>query len=796
MKKIIGVIACGLFLNAAAASSQVTDKEKVQMEKRIEKLIKKMTLEEKVGLLHGNSKFYVAGVERLGIPEWSLSDGPHGVRAEINRHDWAYAGWTNDSASYFPTGTAFAAAWNPELAYRRGEVLGEEARWRKKDVLLGPGVNIIRSPLCGRNFEYMSEDPYMNSVLAVAYIKGLQSRDVACSVKHFAVNNQETNRTTVDVECSERALREIYLPAFKAAVQEGGALTVMAAYNKFRGEFCAENNYLVRKILRNEWGFDGVYVTDWGAAHSTVPSMEAGLDLEMGTLIDKYEDWYYANPLIEAVKSGKIPMSLVDEKVGDVLRVMIKTNVLDPKKRFGPGSMNTKEHQQATYDAAAEAIVLLKNQNNLLPLDFSSIKSLAVIGDNATRKHSNGGLSSEIKAVYEVTPLEALRAKWGDKVDIRFAQGYEKLSTFVEGSNNGQSSGTFSSKTQESDALLKEAVEVARTSDVALLVCGLNHDYDTESFDRLNMDIPYGQVELIQEVVKANPRTIVVMIAGSPLNMAAVDICSPAIVWAWFNGMEGGNALVDVLSGKVNPSGKMPFTTPVSLDQSPAHALGNFPGRDLKVNYEEDILVGYRWFDTKGLPVVYPFGYGLSYTTFNYSNLNTDKKTYDQADTIQATFTLTNTGDREGAEVAQLYVSDPVCSVMRPVKELKGFKKVFLKPGESRRITLDIPVSSLAFYSEAQSQFVVEPGEFILQLGASVSDIKQRIMRCGKERDLHIACYKGNRLYGFFQVTAGPHIGHAYGLQRIQRIREGYLSIVIGMIIGKRYQIRTHINQI
>ena len=727
MKKIIGVIACGLFLNAAAASSQVTDKEKVQMEKRIEKLIKKMTLEEKVGLLHGNSKFYVAGVERLGIPEWSLSDGPHGVRAEINRHDWAYAGWTNDSASYFPTGTAFAAAWNPELAYRRGEVLGEEARWRKKDVLLGPGVNIIRSPLCGRNFEYMSEDPYMNSVLAVAYIKGLQSRDVACSVKHFAVNNQETNRTTVDVECSERALREIYLPVFRAAVQEGGALTVMAAYNKFRGEFCAENNYLVRKILRNEWGFDGVYVTDWGAAHSTVPSMEAGLDLEMGTLIDKYEDWYYANPLIEAVKSGKIPMSLVDEKVGDVLRVMIKTNVLDPKKRFGPGSMNTKEHQQATYDAAAEAIVLLKNQNNLLPLDFSSIKSLAVIGDNATRKHSNGGLSSEIKAVYEVTPLEALRAKWGDKVDIRFAQGYEKLSTFVEGSNNGQSSGTFSSKTQESDALLKEAVEVARTSDVALLVCGLNHDYDTESFDRLNMDIPYGQVELIQEVVKANPRTIVVMIAGSPLNMAAVDICSPAIVWAWFNGMEGGNALVDVLSGKVNPSGKMPFTTPVSLDQSPAHALGNFPGRDLKVNYEEDILVGYRWFDTKGLPVVYPFGYGLSYTTFNYSNLNTDKKTYDQADTIQATFTLTNTGDREGAEVAQLYVSDPVCSVMRPVKELKGFKKVFLKPGESRRITLDIPVSSLAFYSEAQSQFVVEPGEFILQLGASASDIKQRI---------------------------------------------------------------------
>ena len=721
MKKIIGVIACGLFLNAAAASSQVTDKEKVQMEKRIEKLIKKMTLEEKVGLLHGNSKFYVAGVERLGIPEWSLSDGPHGVRAEINRHDWAYAGWTNDSASYFPTGTAFAAAWNPELAYRRGEVLGEEARWRKKDVLLGPGVNIIRSPLCGRNFEYMSEDPYMNSVLAVAYIKGLQSRDVACSVKHFAVNNQETNRTTVDVECSERALREIYLPAFKAAVQEGGALTVMAAYNKFRGEFCAENNYLVRKILRNEWGFDGVYVTDWGAAHSTVPSMEAGLDLEMGTLIDKYEDWYYANPLIEAVKSGKVPMSLVDEKVGDVLRVMIKTNVLDPKKRFGPGSMNTKEHQQATYDAAAEAIVLLKNQNNLLPLDFSSIKSLAVIGDNATRKHSNGGLSSEIKAVYEVTPLEALRAKWGDKVDIRFAQGYEKLSTFVEGSNNGQSSGTFSSKTQESDALLKEAVEVARTSDVALLVCGLNHDYDTESFDRLNMDIPYGQVELIQEVVKANPRTIVVMIAGSPLNMAAVDICSPAIVWAWFNGMEGGNALVDVLSGKVNPSGKMPFTTPVSLDQSPAHALGNFPGRDLKVNYEEDILVGYRWFDTKGLPVVYPFGYGLSYTTFDYKNAKLSKDKIASNESVTLSFDIANTGKMDGDEVAQIYIKNPN-DPAGPLKAMKAFKRVNVKAGSAQPVSIQLEPKAFQSFNDNTQTMEVRPGKYQILYGGSSDD--------------------------------------------------------------------------
>ena len=728
MNKIISAF-CGLLLiGTFTSSAQQSDNQKQQMEnKRIERLIKKMTLEEKVGMLHGNSKFYVDGVERLGIPEWSLSDGPHGVRAEINRHDWAYAGWTNDSASYFPTGTAFAATWNPRLAYRRGEVLGEEARWRQKDVLLGPGVNIIRSPLCGRNFEYMSEDPFMNSVMAVAYIQGLQSRDVACSVKHFAVNNQETNRTTVDVECSERALREIYLPAFKAAVQEGGALTVMAAYNKFRGDFCAENHYLARKILRNEWGFDGVYVTDWGAAHRTVPSMQAGLDLEMGTLIEKYEDWHYANPLIEAVRSGQIPESLVDEKVANVLRVMLRTKVLDPKKRFGPGSINTPEHQQATYEAAAEAIVLLKNNQELLPLQLDKVKRIAVIGDNATRKHSNGGLSSEIKAPYEVTPLEAFQQKWGDKVEIRFAQGYEKLSTFIEGSNNGQSSGQFSARQQENDNLLREAVELARESDIAIIVGGLNHDYDTESFDRMDMNLPYGQVELIQEVVKVNPHTVVVMMAGSPLNLAAVDICAPAIVWGWFNGMEGGNALADALTGVVNPSGKMPFTTPISLEQSPAHALGNFPGRDLKVNYEEDILVGYRWFDTKGLPVLYPFGYGLSYTTFDFGSLTTDKKEYKQGETIRATFTLTNSGQRAGAEVAQLYVSDPVCSVLRPLKELKGFEKCFLQPGEKQEVTIEVPVEQLAFWSDQQQAFVVEPGEFILQVGASASDLRQSV---------------------------------------------------------------------
>ncbi|MCD7915929.1 MAG: glycoside hydrolase family 3 C-terminal domain-containing protein [Tannerellaceae bacterium] len=727
MKKWVGCLLVLLVFTGNGLYAQNFYEKDPKVEKRIENLIKRMTLKEKVGMLHGNSKFYVSGVPRLGIPEWSLSDGPHGVRAEINRHDWAYAGWTNDSATYFPTGTAFAAAWNPELAYRRGEVLGEEARAREKDVLLGPGVNIIRSPLNGRNFEYMSEDPFLSARLAVPYIQGLQSRDVAASVKHYALNNQETERTTIDVYASERALREIYLPAFKAAVEESGALTVMAAYNKFRGEWCAENTYLVRDILKGEYGFDGVYLTDWNAAHSTVKSAFAGLDLEMGTDIPNYDDWYFANPLIEAVERGEIPESLVDEKVANVLRVMIRTNVLDPKKRFNQGSINTPEHQQEAYQSAIEAVVLLKNENSLLPLDLNKINSVAVIGDNATRKHSDGGLSSEIKALYEITPLEGIRNRWGDKVQVNFAQGYEKTSTFIEGANNGQSAGYFTDGGGINEQLLDEAIEVARNSDVALIFCGLNHDYDTESFDKLYMDLPYGQVKLIQEISKVNPNTVVIMIAGSPVDMVATSIVAPAILWGWFNGMEAGHAFADVLSGVANPSGKMPFTIPYSLDQIPAHAYNNFPGRKGIVNYDEDILVGYRWFDTKNQPVVYPFGHGLSYTDFLFDNFMTDKKEYGQEDSIHVLFTLSNTGSHRGAEVAQIYVSDVDASVLRPVKELKGFRKVFLNPGESEAVEITIPVAELGFYDETQKRFVTEPGEFIIHIATSAEEIKNSL---------------------------------------------------------------------
>ncbi|WP_240348397.1 glycoside hydrolase family 3 C-terminal domain-containing protein [Longitalea arenae] len=704
-----------------AGYAQRSEKAGITTEQKIRALISEMTLREKVSLLHGNSKFNVSGIKRLGIPEWALSDGPHGVRAEVNRHDWAYAGWTNDSATCFPPGTALAATWNPALAYKQGLVLGEEARFRKKDILLGPGVNIIRSPLCGRNFEYMSEDPLLVSRMAVAYIKALQSKDVAASVKHWLANNQEEHRDSVDVTMSERALREIYLPAFKASVMEGGAYTVMAAYNRFRGEWCSENDYLNREILRKEFDFKGVLMTDWSAAHTTVKAALTGLDLEMGTDKKDYNEWYFADPLIKAVEEGKVPVSVVDEKVANVLRVMFHTKVFDEQKRE-KGIMNTAEHQQAAYNSAAEAAVLLQNNGKLLPLHFDKIRSIAVIGDNATRKHCSGGLSSEVKTLYEITPLQALQQKFGAQVKINYAQGYEKQSTFREGNNSGQSG---SSKVNWK--LIDEAVALARESDLVLFFGGLNHDFDTESSDKQNMDLPYGQEILIHEVAKANPKTVVVIIAGSPVELAGIVHRVPAIVWSWFGGMEAGNAVVDVLSGKVNPSGKLPFTLPVSLAQSPAHALGNFPGSNLKVNYEEDILVGYRWFDTKKIQPQFPFGYGLSYTNFSISHFSTDRTSYGKNETIRVKFTIKNTGSVYGAEVVQLYVSDPVCSVLRPEKELKAFQKVFLKPGETKTVEIPVKVADLAFYDESKKAWNTEAGEYILQLGNSSRAIFQKI---------------------------------------------------------------------
>jgi beta-glucosidase len=520
---------------------------------------------------------------------------------------------------------------------------------------------------------------------------------------------------------SERALREIYLPGFKAAVTEGGAYTVMAAYNKFRGDWCSENEYLNREILRKEFGFKGVLMTDWAAAHSTVKAALTGLDLEMGTDIKDYNEWYFANPLIRAVEEGKVPMSVVDEKVANVLRVMFNIKMFDEEKRE-KGKMNTPEHQQAAYNAAAEAAVLLQNNGNLLPINFSKIKSIAVIGDNATRTHCSGGLSSEIKTLYEITPLQALQTKFGATIKINFAQGYEKQSTFKEGGNSGQTN------TDKVDwKLIEEAVKVAKESDVVFIFGGLNHDFDTESSDRQSMDLPYGQDVLIREVAKANPKTVLVIIAGSPVKLSGIVHRVPSILWSWFGGMEAGNAVADLLSGKVNPSGKLPFTIPVTLDQSPAHALGNFPGRDLKVNYEEDILVGYRWFDTKKIQPQFPFGFGLSYTSFSISNFLANKKSYAKNETILVKCTIKNTGSTYGAEVVQLYASDPVCSVLRPEKELKSFEKIFLKPGEAKTVEMRVKVADLAFYDETKKAWNTESGEYILQLGNSSRNIAQKL---------------------------------------------------------------------
>lgn len=680
----------------------------------INKLLSQMTLEEKVTLLHGNSTFYVGGVPRLGIPEWAMSDGPHGVRAEFNRHDWQYAGWTTDSATYLPTGTAIAATWNVDLCRSRGETLGEEARWRGKDVLLGPGVNIIRSPLCGRNFEYLSEDPYLAGELAAAYVAGLQSRHVAACVKHFAANNQERWRLENSSQLSARALHEIYLPAFKAAVTKGGSLCVMSGYNRVNGIFCAENALLARDILKGEWGFEGVYMSDWGAAQSTVASALNGLDVEMGTWAGHYDDWYFSRALLQAVRAGEVPMSVINDKVRRVLRVMYRTRMIGGQRRFGPGSINTAEHQHEAYREAAESIVLLQNTGGVLPIEKSSISSVAVIGDNATRCHSFGGMSSEIKTPFEVTPLQGLQDRLaGTAIDVRFAQGYVAVprDSVVA--------------TAVADSLIAQAVAVARASDVAIVCCGLNHYYDAENVDRDDMALPYGQAALIQAVSRANPRTIVVVVAGSPVDLVSPSLCAPALVWCWLGGMEVGHALADVLLGEVNPSGKLPFTVGYTLDQYGPHALGCFPGNEREVTYDEDIYVGYRWFEAKGLPTLYPFGHGLSYTQFAYGEPKLSASSIAQGDTLTVSVPVTNIGGMAGKEVVQLYVEDVACGVDRPRKELKRFAKLALQPGQTSQAVFMLTAADLAFYDERQARWTAEPGEFRIHLGASSADVRQ-----------------------------------------------------------------------
>ena len=686
---------------ASATETQVYLDPSRPIEARVDDLLSRLTLEEKISIIHADSKFTTAAIPRLGIPRRWLSDGPHGVREDIGPDSWQPAGHTDDFSTAMPSGICLAATWNPALAFNDGEAIGQEARARGKDIMLGPGVNILRTPLCGRNFEYLGEDPFLTSRIAVGYIRGEQSQDISSCVKHFALNNQEFERDSINVEVDERALREIYLPAFKAAVQEAGVWSVMGAYNQFRGQHCCENDYLLSKILKDEWGFKGLVVSDWGGAHDTRECALNGLDLEMGTNA-AYDNFYFAQPYLDALKSGSLPMSGLDEQVRRNLRVMFATRVFDPNRKIG--SLNTAAHQAVARQVAEEGIVLLKNKNHILPLNEAKIKTIAVIGENAVRLQTPGGESSGIKAFYEIPPLEGIVKRVGKNVNIIFSEGYQK-----EGSVE----------------LTARAIAAAKMADVVIYIGGLNHDpgFDCEGTDRKDMKLPYGQDELISKIVAVNPNTIVVL-EGTMVEMDSWLDQVPAVLQVWYPGMEGGNALAKILFGDVNPSGKLPCTIPKRIGDSPAHALDAYPGANGTVTYAEGLLVGYRWFDTKKVEPQFPFGYGLSYTTFAYSNLKLVESNGDASGTILTVqFEIKNTGSRPGAEVAELYVHQNNPGLPRPEKELKGFTKVLLKAGETQSVSIPLDRNAFAFYRPEQKSWIAEKDAFEISVGSSSRDL-------------------------------------------------------------------------
>jgi len=700
---------CGILMLAFFNYANAQSKAVSSTDAKINAIIKKLTLEEKISLLHANGIFSAGGIKRLGIPHIMTDDGPLGVREDV-LEGWGSANLTTDSATFFPNGSALAATWNPDLAYRYGHDMAEEARVRGKNVMLAPAFNICRTPLCGRTYEYYSEDPFLNARLAVQSVRGIQSQHVAACVKHFAVNNQEIERGRISVDIDERALREIYLPAFKAAITEGNAWTIMSAYNKIRGTYCSENDYLLQKILKGEWGFKGIVISDWGGTHSTVAAANNGLDLEMGSN-PPYNTYYFADKLLDSVKAGKVSVKVIDEKVHRILWVLYHT---DMSANLPKGSINTPAHSKTVYDIAAESIVLLKNDKHLLPLNTSAIKSLAVIGDNATRTFHLGGFGAGVKAKYEVTALAGLQNRLGKTIDIKYAKGYSGAYRF--GSNK-----TF----KPDSTLMAQAVATAKSTDMAILFVGGNRDYESESQDRKDLSLPFAEQALVDAVTAANPNTIIVVVGGAPYDIGKIKESNHTIVWSWYNGSENGNALADVLIGKINPSGKLPFTFPAALKDSPAHALNAYPGENLKVDYKEGILVGYRWFDTKKIDPLYCFGYGLSYTNFAYSDFGTNKKSYKPADHIIATLKVKNTGKYAGKETVQLYVSKTGSVVERADKELKAFKKISVAVGETATVTLNIPVKDLAYYDVKTSKWVVEPGKYKLLAGTSSRDIEQ-----------------------------------------------------------------------
>ena len=726
--KFLATLFLACSISTVSAQTPVYMDDAQPIEARVKDALSRMTLEEKVALCHAQSKFSSAGVPRLGIPELWMSDGPHGVRAEINWNDWGYANWTNDSITAFPALTCLAATWNPDMSAKYGKAIGEEARYREKDVLLGPGVNIYRTPMNGRNFEYMGEDPYLASVMCVPYIQELQKNGVAACVKHYALNNQELWRGHIDVNLSDRALHEIYLPAFKAAVEEGGAWSIMGAYNKIRGQHACHNDFTLNKILKDDWKFDGCVITDWGGAHDTYEAAVNGLDIEMGSYTNgltsesvfTYNDYYLANPYLQMLKDGKVPMSTIDDKASRILRLIFRT-AMNRQKPYG--SVATEEHYAAAREIGNEGIVLLKNAPvvkkgaPLLPIDAAKYQNILVVGDNAVRLLNQGGGSSELKVKDMVSPLDGLRAAYGDKV--AYAKGYAAGRPMYGRADEIPQNVV--------DSLRAEAVEMAKKADLVVLVGGLNknHFQDCEGGDRLEYGLPFGQDELIEALLGVNKNLVLVLLSGNAVEMPWVSRV-PAIVQGWYLGSMGGKSLADILSGAVNPSGKLPFSFPAKLTDCGAHAFDelSYPGDSIKQEYKEDILVGYRWHDTKKVPALFPFGHGLSYTTFTYGKPVASAKAMAADGTLTLTVAVKNTGSVAGKEIVQLYIGDDKCSVLRPVKELKHFAKVALAPGEEKNVTFTLTPDDLKFYDEASAAWKYEPGKFKAYVCASSADVR------------------------------------------------------------------------
>ena len=705
------------------------------IEDRIEDALSRITVEEKVALIHAQSKFSSPGVARLGIPELWMTDGPHGIRPEVLWDEWNQAGWTNDSCVAFPALTCLAATWNPEAALLYGQSIGEEARYRNKTVLLGPGVNIYRTPLNGRNFEYMGEDPYLASQMVVPYVKGVQQNGVAACVKHYALNNQEINRHTTNVIVDDRALYEIYLPAFKAAVQKGKAWAIMGSYNLYKNQHNCHNRYLLNDILKGEWGFDGVVVSDWGGVHNTEEAIYNGMDMEFGSwtnglskgMGNAYDNYYLAHPYLKQIKEGKIGTKELDDKVRRILRLAFRTTM----NRNRPyGAMLSEEHIAAARKIGEEGIVLLQNKKNILPIDLNRTKKIAVIGENALKMMTVGGGSSSLKVQYECSPLDGIKRRMGDGIEISYARGYV-------GDTGGQFDGVSSGQNLKDDRsarqLIEEAVRIAQSADYVIFIGGLNKSghQDCEDTDRKGLELPYKQDKVIGALAKVNKNLIVVNISGNAVAMPWISEV-PAVIQAWYLGTEAGNAIASVLVGDVNPSGKLPFTFPEKLEDVGAHQLGDYPGRQREdgifdEKYNESIFVGYRWTDKQKIRPLFPFGHGLSYTTFAYGKATVNKKVMKIDEQIAITVPITNTGKRIGSEIVQLYISDLKSSLPRPVKELKGFSKIQLAPGETQEVTFLVDKQALSFFNDSRHEWVAEPGKFEAQIAASATDIKSKV---------------------------------------------------------------------